>query len=194
MIGNDIIDLDKASKEQNYLRPKWLKKLFTSEEQDLIAEADDPFVLVWRLWSMKESAYKAFTQLHPQRFYKPTSFECEILNSSEGAIIFNAYTFHTSTTFHSTHLHTIAREKKEADINFSDFKVDCESYDQQSNMVHQKLKSEVSQFLNSPMESTNIRKDQFGIPAIYSGAELVPVSISMSHHGRHGGYAFSRLM
>ena len=56
MIGNDIIDLSVAKLESNWQRRGFLEKQFTEEEQQLILTASNPFVLVWKFWSMKEAA------------------------------------------------------------------------------------------------------------------------------------------
>ena len=56
MIGNDIIDLSLAKIESNWQRKGFLEKQFTAKEQQLILEAPNSFVMVWRLWSMKEAA------------------------------------------------------------------------------------------------------------------------------------------
>jgi len=76
MIGNDIVDIAEARQRSNWQRPRFLDKLFTLQEQQLIQNSDNSFLMVWRLWSMKESAYKLYTQLHPSRFYNPKQFEC----------------------------------------------------------------------------------------------------------------------
>ena len=64
MIGTDIIDIVEAKKTSNWERPRFLEKLFTSNEQQLIHNSENKFVMVWRLWSMKEAAYKLYIQLN----------------------------------------------------------------------------------------------------------------------------------
>ena len=78
MIGNDIVDIEEAKRMSNWQRPRFLEKIFTDKEQYLIKSSENPFILVWRFWSMKEAAYKLYTQLKPSRFYRPKSFECDI--------------------------------------------------------------------------------------------------------------------
>ena len=43
---------------------------------------------VWRLWSMKEAAYKIYTQQHKKRFFAPQKFECSFISESEGMVSF----------------------------------------------------------------------------------------------------------
>ena len=85
MIGNDVIDLSLAKTESNWQRKGFLKKLFSNDEQQLILEASNSFEMVWRLWSMKEAAYKIFTQQHNMRFFAPKKFECKLTARLQGS-------------------------------------------------------------------------------------------------------------
>ena len=46
MIGNDIVDITEAKQKSNWQRPRFLDKLFTVQEQQLIQNAHDPFLKV----------------------------------------------------------------------------------------------------------------------------------------------------
>lgn len=59
MIGNDIIDLQLASRQSNWRRKGFLEKVFTSSEREIIKASEEKEECVWLLWSMKEAAYKA---------------------------------------------------------------------------------------------------------------------------------------
>ena len=86
MIGNDIIDLKLAKKESNYLRAGFLEKQFSSNEQAIIKSTSNTFLLVWRLWSMKEAAYKVYTQQNETRFFAPKKFDCLISSDLNGFV------------------------------------------------------------------------------------------------------------
>ena len=62
MIGNDIIDLSLAAIQSNWQRAGFLEKQFTKKEREYILNAADSFLQVWLFWSMKEAAYKCYTQ------------------------------------------------------------------------------------------------------------------------------------
>ena len=70
MIGNDIVDLKQAAKDSSWKRPRFLDKIFTPREQQLIWSAKDQDQMVWLLWSMKEAAYKVNVQQFGKRFFK----------------------------------------------------------------------------------------------------------------------------
>ena len=76
MIGIDLVDLKQAKKDCNWQRKGYLNKIFTSDEQELIYNYEDPNLMVWLLWSMKEAAYKVWSTTTGQRIYAPTSLLC----------------------------------------------------------------------------------------------------------------------
>ena len=86
MLGNDIIDIKEARRTSNWQRKGFLDKAFTSNEQKVIKESLNPFYLVWRFWSMKESAYKVSIQFGLGRSFNPSSIQCTIISSEVGLI------------------------------------------------------------------------------------------------------------
>ena len=84
MIGNDLVDLKLAAKQSNWQRKGFLDKLFTPKEQGYILNSDDSFKTVWLLWSMKESAYKAYLLMHNDRFFAPKKLACHLTSKNNG--------------------------------------------------------------------------------------------------------------
>lgn len=80
MIGNDLVDLQLASKESNWQRKGYLQKVCTPEEQELILTSANPYRVFWTLWSMKESVYKIINSTTGIRNYSPVSYRS---NTSE---------------------------------------------------------------------------------------------------------------
>lgn len=79
MIGNDVVDLALAKKESNWKRKGFLAKLFTAFEQELINNSINKEEMVWILWSIKESTYKAYQRLLYNRGFYPTKIEVKCL-------------------------------------------------------------------------------------------------------------------
>lgn len=75
MIGNDVVDLNLASREKSILRRAVLNKIFTRDEKILIVNADLPDTMAWLCWSQKEAAYKIVNRMTSHRFYAPQAFE-----------------------------------------------------------------------------------------------------------------------
>ena len=44
MIGNDIVDIAEAKKDSNWQRSRFLDKLFTSKEQQLVHQSKNSFL------------------------------------------------------------------------------------------------------------------------------------------------------
>ena len=78
MIGNDIVDLQLAAESKRWLSLRLWEKVFTSDEQDQIRSSQDPHSVIWRLWSMKESAYKAYVRKCAKTFLDPLRMKCKI--------------------------------------------------------------------------------------------------------------------
>ncbi|TCC86697.1 4-phosphopantetheinyl transferase family protein [Pedobacter hiemivivus] len=115
MIGNDIVDLSQAAKESNWKRTGYLEKLFTMAERFLIHVAKDPEVMVWLLWTMKESAYKAHAKETKIRTFAPTLLCCTNVvvhpTLATGNVFYQGKMYYTQSTLSEAYIHTIASEK-----------------------------------------------------------------------------------
>lgn len=98
MIGNDIVDLAKAKKESNIFRPRYLEKVCSDEEIDLVLSNSNSISNFWRIWTMKESAYKAFQRKFSfKTLFNPFAFTCHFENSAVGKVSFKAHELSTKT-------------------------------------------------------------------------------------------------
>lgn len=84
MIGNDIVDLQLARTQSNWQRPRFIEKIFSQKERDFILASEDPELEVWKLWTMKESAYKIYNRETGIRGFFPWRLECSVSQFSEG--------------------------------------------------------------------------------------------------------------
>lgn len=114
MIGNDIVDLLQAAKDSNWQRNGFLDKLFTAEEQFLISSDIHPPMMVWLLWSMKESAYKIDSRETKLRLFAPVKLICKNLiiheNHATGNVWCNDRIYYTRSQFNEDYIHTLAGE------------------------------------------------------------------------------------
>lgn len=153
MIGNDVVDLKLATTESNWKRTGYLDKVFTVAEQEFIFNAKNKTEMVWVLWSIKESVYKAFLRIDYDRGFYPSKIEITSLkkNGSEynSIIKLKRKSFHALSKIAGGCIHTIA-----TNCNY-----------QLSNVYN--LESNTPYF-----------KDENGLPLDYSNNY-----ISISHHG-----------
>ena len=121
MIGNDVVDLVLAKKESNWKRKGFLNKIFTPYEQELIEKAPNQEQMVWLLWSIKESVYKAYQRINYNEGFYPTKIKIlEINNQNESIVQLFGTFFYGKTTMNKDFIKTMVV------LNKSDFnKIQC---------------------------------------------------------------------
>lgn len=154
MIGNDIVDLALAKKESNWQRNRFLDKIFTKNEQQLILNDANPEIIVWNLWSRKEAAYKIYNRETGIRGYFPLLLECFYENETLGTVSIKEKIYFTQSRIENDSIYTIAvAEKKYFD----------------------RIES-----ITSAIEIFKIN----GIPFIIDSASKIKKLVSITHHGR----------
>ena len=108
MLGNDIVDLELAKIQSNWRRKNYLDKIFNAEEKLLITSAEKPDVMVWLLWSMKESAYKIHNRKTGIRNFAPNSLSCTIHSNTYGEVNIEGSIYFTKSDLQKTFVHSIA--------------------------------------------------------------------------------------
>lgn len=170
MLGNDIVDLDKANTESNWKRKGYLDKLFSSKEQQEILGSSNPETMVWLFWSMKEAAYKIVNRETLERFYSPKKFNVKI-NGNDGIVTFEGKTFYTKSEIKANLIHTIATTKSETLTNITtSYLANTKDY--------------LFDF-NSKSEHYTLEKNANGIPNLVDKTNGKSHFASVSHHGRY---------
>lgn len=154
MIGNDIVDLALAQKESNWKRKGFLDKIFTQEEQSLVANAENPEVMVWNLWSRKEAAYKIYNRETGIRGYIPLQLVCFYESETTGTVSCNGRIYYTETIVTNDFVYTIATVK--------------------TDLFNQIKKIN----LDEKISKTN------GLPFIIDAQTTISNPVSITHHGR----------
>ena len=198
MIGNDIVDLNLAKKESNWKRPRFLDKIFTQKEHQLISTSAKPDQLVWLLWSMKESAYKLYVQHFEKRFFAPKKFECEILKESEsifyGAVFCSDFQCFTKTFVDSEFVYSIAEKDANNTTLSDDFLLKNTTVKAQHSIVNQRAIAHFANHSGTPIEEIRILKNEFGVPFFYIEKQNLKVPVSTTHHGKFGAFAYHKVI
>ena len=112
MIGNDIVDLQLAKMQSNWQRPRFIEKIFTTCEQNFIRQSENPELEVWKLWTMKEAAYKAYNRETGIRGFFPWKLQCSISKFRDGkffgTVSIDDKIYFTETIFSYNFVYTIA--------------------------------------------------------------------------------------
>ncbi len=182
MIGNDIVDLNLAKKESNWQRKGFLEKQFTLNEQRTILKSENPFLQVWLFWSMKEAAYKCYTQKHLKRFFAPQKFECSLTSKDEGVVFFNDNKYYTTTFIDAFYIYTIANSKLKRAKVFSSIG--------SPKTIDKDLKQTLVDETGISLEEIEQRKSPIGAPLYYHEEKKLTSSCTITHHGNYGAFAF----
>jgi len=180
LIGNDIIDLSLAKSESNWQRRGFLKKQFTENEQQLILAASNPFVLVWKLWSMKEAAYKVYVQQNELRFFAPKKFDCLLISENDGLVNFKSQTFYTSSIVTQNYIFTLGSTRKTT-----------KAYTElvRPELIDMRIKSKLEDITTFSASEIEQKKTTNRAPVYYYKNILLTKSCSISHHGNYGVFS-----
>tara|TARA_B100001059_G_scaffold4613_1_gene3827 strand:+ start:2345 stop:2899 length:555 start_codon:yes stop_codon:yes gene_type:complete len=180
LIGNDIIDLSLAKIGSDWQRRGFLEKQFTANEQQVILTATNSFLSVWRFWSMKEAAYKVFTQQNEMCFFAPKKFDCILISNKEGMVLYKDKIFYTSSIVTQDYIFTLASYEKSTKP-YSKFAMPQDI----DIMIKIKLE-DVTKFSAMEIEQ---KKSKNGAPFYYYKDILLTRSCSISHHGNYGVFS-----
>jgi len=186
MIGNDIVDIELAKGQSNWKRARYLDKVFTLNEQNEIFSSKDNNLMVWKLWSMKEAAYKLYTQIYPSRFYNPKRFECSFAEGS--TVTYGIFKCYVTTKITSNYIVSEAYLKHQK-LRSRVIRFPADSLETQSEILRYQLLSLASKQLNCNKKDLQLVKQAYGIPTIaYKNKHY---NVSLSHHGQFGTIAFA---
>lgn len=189
MIGNDIVDISLASIQSNWRRVGFLEKLFSKSEIDLVMMDAHPTNMVWRLWSMKESAYKANYRLEKVRKFNPKQMECKLIDDQLGEVKIGTNLYKLRTETNQLYIHSIALRdiyKESIHQNIHNNKSNMNSSE-----LHDLLLKHVALSGNYDKEELLLRKTTERIPELYSNKNKLKTLCSLSHHGKYGAYIFT---
>lgn len=179
-VGNDIVDIKLAESQTNWMRKGFLEKQFTPKEIHSILMHERPFLQVLLYWSMKEAAYKCYTQKVEKRFFAPKKFVSKMVTKRTGAVSIDNYTYFTSSKITSAYIHTIASNNTLDNVKFA--------------ICSLEKGTNSSEFLNAKIlanfsKKSFIKKSTLGVPKLYLASTENTISISKSHHGNFAAYA-----
>jgi len=189
MIGNDIVDLQEARLTSNWERPGFLTKVFSKTEQNLIHQSGNSTQTVWRLWSMKESAYKFYLQKKSSaiRGFYPAKINCQIISGDEGEVSIQGLILATKSILCQKYVFSTAFSKANVLGETVIFFLPQNNYDFQSTFAHNRLLDFLVQKNQLDREGLELKKDKNNIPKIFYRSKLLPFSCSITHHGNYGG-------
>lgn len=83
MIGNDLVDLRAREAAGKAGDARFVARVFTAREAELISGSASPDTALWMLWAAKEAAYKVAKKLRPDVIFAHSRYE---VTPDEGAL------------------------------------------------------------------------------------------------------------
>jgi phosphopantetheine--protein transferase-like protein len=187
MIGNDIVCLSTANQSKHVGSKRFLNKVFTDEEQELIANSFNEKTSIWKLWAVKESAYKLFVQKGFQTEFAPQKINCKKVNENFVVSLGNcSIRVDCTANTQFVYAQTISTKSKVESVCLE---LDGATYRMQSEQVELALKQRASEIYQLDIRNIQLKKSKSNIPILTYKNTHLPLSISLTHHGNFGAFA-----
>ena len=210
-VGNDVVDLKEPANRGKSGDDRFLDRVFTAEERELIAGARSPDTLLWSLWAAKEAAYKAVSGGDPSVCSIPRRYRVlldggeasgtfDAAQGSEGRLAGRVITPRGEVALRITvtddYVHAVAAgsESVLAGIIQRVDRVDCaEDAGDESAFVRRQLLREIACRLDCPVADLAVLKEQPGsdAPSVFLRGRPLAANISLSHDGRFAAFALA---
>ena len=206
----DLTDPHNMGKSRN---TRFINRVFTPREQELISRAENQDAVLWALWAGKETAYKLIKKHDPSVTSVPRLYEVSLASAEESVGLSpgsNALTGFVATPHGSVqikvfitsdYVHCIGTTSASDEMDALVWHVDRISPDSQSCpdyesiFVRKALKLRLSKCYNESPENIEIRrvKSPYGLapPFVCINGEPAAIDVSLSHDGLFAAYAFA---
>jgi len=211
-VGNDIVDLASAETAGKFRDRRFLEKVLTESEQHALAAARTaPERLLWTFWAAKETAYKAMSQLHDAVSAAPRRYALSIGTDADSLQAGATAAGHVQTPVgrvwvrlfhHADYLHCIGSTDPGPCLENLIYDLaplpqmhlhDASRPEDPSLFVRRMAAEKIASILNLPRQNLRITRCKnargLGPPTVHIDNHPVPLSLSLSHHGRFAGYA-----
>lgn len=167
MIGNDVVDLKLAHLHSKWNKDSFQEKVLHPRELEKFKDKALNFQQFWKIWSCKETAYKA----HQREFklkpsINPSQFYVNEINETQSEVKVNQSIYKVESLIQENYIYTFTQTIDYFSIQ--NFKVDKPGHQYAYN-------------LNRNHFNSIIEKDGNGIPDLKVNFKKYPVSIT--HHG-----------
>jgi phosphopantetheine--protein transferase-like protein len=210
-VGNDVVDLKEPENQGKSGDDRFLGRVFTAEERELIAGAAAPDTLLWSLWAAKEAAYKAVSGGErslcsiPRRYSVHLDGETAARTGGAAAGTDGRLTGRVITprgemalciTVTDDYVHALAAG---SDADFAAIIQQVDRMDDGGNagdpsaFVRGQLLREISRRRDCPLADLAVRKEASGsgAPRVFLRDRPLAAEISLSHDGRFTAFALA---
>ena len=206
----DLTDPQNMGKSRD---TRFINRVFTLHEQELISRAENQDAVLWALWAGKEATYKLVKKHNPSATSVPRLYKVS-LDCAEGSVGLcpgsDAITGFVDTPYGrieikvfitSDYVHCIGTTSTPDEMDALVWHVDRISPDSQASpdyesaFVRKALKLRLSAYFDECAEDIEIRRvnSSYGLgpPFVCIKGEPAAIDISLSHDGLLAAYAFA---
>lgn len=216
--GNDVVDLKHADSERSLADERFFLRVFAPSERSLILGANCPHTMLWTIWALKEAAYKALRACFPVPFawskyvvssdlsqvtYGEHLLSSRVLLHGEcveaiccfsggAAFSWEDCWFEVETFFEvyeSLPPDERLSESEELRMGLSLMEAKEISPELESRFLRFYARFWIAHLLGVALERVRIGQREGGVPEVRLDDGVLPVSLSLSHHGRYVGGA-----
>lgn len=187
LIGNDLVYLNKAP--LNHTNDRWLGKIFSEREQNIIHNSEDPKIKLWTLWACKESAYKVLVKTLRKRFFNLKNILIFPKLNGNFDACYNNFILYGHFTISDSYVHSICinERNKLFDIYYDIIKMDKSASYTASEYTRIQLKKYIERNLSH--EVIGYKKNELFIPKVELHSSKIFIDISFSHDTPLHAYA-----
>jgi len=202
-VGNDVVDLKDPENIGKSRDDRFLGRVFTAGERELIASAPSPDTLLWSLWAAKEAAFKAVSSGDPTVCSIPHRYRV-VLEAEDakrkivrlaGKVITPRGELVLEVAVSADWVHALAAGAEEALKRLYRRVKRLEGGKgaaDPSAFVRGELLREIARHLDCPVGDLSVVKNQdgLGVPRVLFRGDLLAAEVSLSHDGRFAAFAF----
>lgn len=209
-VGNDIVDLNEPCARERSRNIRFVNRVFIPDEQRQIFDSPNPDVILWALWTGKETAYKIISKSIPDVPFIPLLYKVSMFrvgsykarlpgedNCILGFVDTPGGKIDIKIFIACEYVHCIGAKDFSEGVDSLIWKVDLLPQPEitpgyESIFLREAVKKHLSMILNRIPEDIDIRRSEGRVspPVVYLRDEPAGVDISLSHDGKFTAYAF----
>jgi phosphopantetheinyl transferase (holo-ACP synthase) len=172
MLGNDVVDLKLAKQQIRWNTKAFQQKVLHPKEMNQYNSSPLRYNDFWKIWSIKETAYKAHQRNKNHRpKFNPFDFLVEINSSTSSKVILDNYEYNIISFVTDKYIYSYTASNDVYSVQNFDLNL-------KNTFYNEGLKR---QYLNN-----RVIKNEYGIPFLLENNKAVPISIT--HHGSYFAY------
>lgn len=213
-VGNDVVDLDDATLRGKTGHTRLLERVLTPSEREAVLGAEDPHVALWTRWAAKEAVYKVVSKLRGT----PPVFVHRAFVTDGTAVTWKGRSIPVHVRRDGPALHVVAAFGEEpASVAASTARLDeagapwdgpleqllARFTEREADAVHSVRSAAVRLGARAALAGAlGVEEERIEIvcapgqtgrrpPRVLLDGAAAPADVSLSHHGRWIGWAFS---